>query len=157
MEYVLYVVLAPFAAGVLMIATLASWKYKEQPAARTLLWYMGVVALLLLSNTLELLADSERGTVFWASTNHIFLSAVPIAWYAFAKRYAKPTARFPAPEIWWFLTIGAIFVTIVQTNRWHGLIWQEIAFFQARGFLTMRGTYGPVFGPWRCITMRSRR
>ncbi|MCG8478771.1 MAG: hypothetical protein MI724_06725, partial [Spirochaetales bacterium] len=145
MEYLFYVVLAPFAAGVLMIATFASWKYKAQPAAQTLLWYMGVVAALLLSNTLELIADSERGTLFWASTNHIFLAAVPITWYAFAKRYGKPESRFPAPETWWFLGLGASFVALVHTNRWHGLVWEEIAFFRVQGFLTIRGAYGPAF------------
>ncbi len=145
MEYVFYVVLAPFAAGVLMIATLASWKYKAQPAAQTLLWYMGVVAALLLSNTFELISSDERGTVFWASINHIFLTAVPITWYAFAKRYAKPESHFPAPETWWFVGISAIYVTMVQTNRWHGLIWEEIIFLRIEGFLTMRGEYGSVF------------
>lgn len=145
MDYLIYVILAPFAAGLLVVLILTTWKYRQQPAARALLWCSGAVAGLLITNAAELVAATETATYALAAIQHLFFSAVPIAWYAFAKRYAIHGVANRSAEIRWFIGIAVGFNLLIQSNHFHGLFYTDLTFFRAGGFLSMSATYGPLF------------
>ncbi|MGE0622287.1 MAG: diguanylate cyclase [Pseudomonadales bacterium] len=69
----------------------------------------------------------------------------PVAWLVFAVSYTRRQMRLPRTALNLICIVPAITITLVMTDNWHGLIWQEVTFVQAEGVSAMLNRHGPWF------------
>jgi two-component system, NtrC family, sensor kinase len=151
MDYRLFVTLAPPAVVILVLTAFRTWTLRDRPLARSIFAYLVASSGLLITNTVELLVSSPELTLLFARINYISLFVGVIAWYAFAMAYAGQD-RLVRPKV--LLSLAAAYGTmlvLIFLNDAHHLFWRSLTFFEMEGFLTVRGTYGPLF--WINATM----
>jgi two-component system, NtrC family, sensor kinase len=144
-EYLAFLVISPIAASVLLLTISTAWSYREVAAGRSLLYYLVLITCLLGGNIAELLAQTPSGTLFWAKIDHIYFSLIPVAWISFAFQYAGLSQHVGYRRIRFAFIIPVVTNILVQTNHLHGLFWRRLDLLNVRGFLTMKGSYGPWF------------
>ncbi|MCX7787817.1 MAG: ATP-binding protein [Spirochaetes bacterium] len=146
MDYLVFSFLSPIATVLLLVTFLSIWRFRHILQGRTLLWYLGLVVALLLSNTAELFSSTREGTLFWGRMQHVFLAFVPVAWVAFSLRYAGFDHLVSFKKLYPITIVPFLTVFIVLTNgTYHRFFWKEVLFFQVEGFLTFKAQYGPFF------------
>jgi two-component system NtrC family sensor kinase len=151
MDYRLFVVLAPPAVVILAVTAFRTWTLRDRPLARSILAYLVASSGLLLTNTAELLAATPELTLLFARINYISLFVGVIGWFAFAMAYAGRD-RLVQPRV--IISLAAVYGTmlvLIFLNDEHHLFWRSLTFFEMEGFLTVRGSYGPLF--WINATM----
>ena len=144
-QYTLFLTLAPLAlvASVGIIAY--GWRQRDKPLARNMAVLMLPPCGYLVTNSLELLDPTARGTMFWAKAGYWFAPLVPIVWVAFALEYTGRYHWLDARRSWAILILPLITAALAQTNELHHLIWTSVTFPVRDGFLTLSVTYGPWF------------
>jgi len=145
MEYIVFLLLAPISAAILLLAITAVWPYRQKMLSKALLAYLVAVALLLVSNVLELLSVSATATLFWAEVGHIFYALLPVAWLFFALAFTGFERFLVSPRRFLFLVLPLATVALVFTNPLHHLFWSQISFTRAHAFTTVETQYGPWF------------
>ncbi len=144
-DYQIFPLAALAALGSIILAVTSIWQYRSKQIATVLIWYLTMVGLFLIANTIELLATSGSVTIIAAKTSHMFFLGLGLAWLAFGFYYGG----FPHLVTWknfrWFTIIPVIISSIVWTNEQHGLFWQSTGITAIRNFTVMQPTYGPWF------------
>lgn len=128
LQYTLFVILAPIATTIALIAFHYSRRYRATPGA---LWLSRLILLIsgwLIFNTLELVAQSEVYTLFWAKVTYIFIVSVPLGWIAFAFQYTERLKWLERSRFALLCIIPSITIILVWTNDAHSLIWQSYQF-----------------------------
>jgi PAS domain S-box-containing protein len=145
-EYTLFVVLAPLAAVVSLGAMVYIWRYRAAPGALALAALMLVVSGWLITNTFELVADTESSTLLGAKLTYLFIPLAPVTWLAFALQYTRRSIWLAPSRFAAFCLIPLVTSVLAQTNEMHGLIWKSYTFVSINNLLAMRVTgYGPWF------------
>ncbi len=145
MEYTVFVILAPIALAFVVITQLVLWRYRKEEVGRALIVYFALVVIMVLTNILELLSQSERATLFWAAMAFPLVSAVPLAWlhFAFSFTGAKISQR---RLLWGSLSIvPAITLVLSLTIEHHGFIYSTVDYLTRFGYSTVEPTYGMWF------------
>jgi PAS domain S-box-containing protein len=145
MEYSLFVVLAPLAAVVSLGAMVYIWRYRAAPGAVTLAALMLVVSGWLVTNTFELVADTESSTLLGAKLTYLFIPIAPVTWLAFALQYTHRSSWLARSRFALVCLIPLVTSVLAQTNEIHGLIWKSYTFVSINNLLAMRVT---AYGPW---------
>ena len=143
MEYQIFLILAPFSIGILLVTGIFIYRRRQNRLAKILMLYFIFVTGYLLSNISELLLSTPKATLNAAKVGHFFFSFIPVLWFRFALKY---TGKIKNQTNWKFLLVYLIPVLtniFIYTNPLHHLIWGQITFFQIKGYLTMRAVYGP--------------
>jgi PAS domain S-box-containing protein len=146
MQYLLFIILSPITATITIVLLFYIRQATETPVTRTLFWFMVTVTGFLIFNTLELVAQSEAVTLWFAKANYVFIAIVPVMWFAFALQYTGNTVWLAPNRFWLFLLSPLLTNIFVQTNELHGLIWSEVRFLTVDyGLVAINVSYGPWF------------
>ncbi len=146
LQFDLFVMLAPFAAGVSALAIIVSWVSRRAPGFRALIAYQVACLGFIIVNTLELVDPSLEGTLFWAKLGYLFVGLVPVVWYAFAREYAGRGGPLLRQTLALLLVIPAFSLFLVFTNEAHLLVWRAYDMVPVGAYLHMRvRDYGPWF------------
>lgn len=143
MEYRIFLIIAPFSVGILLVTGVIIFRKRRNRLAGILLMYFIIVTGYLLANITELLMPSIKGTLNAAKMEHFFFSFLPIIWFRFALIYAGNQKLKETWKILFFCLIPVLTNIFVLTNSSHHLIWQNISYFTVHGYLTMKADYGP--------------
>lgn len=139
MDYAVFASLAPIALLVTLVTLVFAWKRRTVPGAPALVVYLGMVAGLLVFNSLELYSTTEETSQLWAQLSYIFFAFLPPAWLFYALHYTGRTAWLAPRRFWFVLVVPALTVLFAQTNDLHHLIWEEWTFERLpEGFLVLR-------------------
>lgn len=141
----LFIDAASVAFLAILTGAVALVPYRREPAARSLIGYLLLVAWLLATSVLELVAPTGPETVFFAKLEYISYIYIPLAWLSFCFRFTG-WFGWTNKHLWKisFFAVLPLFA-IVMTNEWHGLLWREIAFVEADGLSVLRPVHGPFF------------
>jgi signal transduction histidine kinase len=144
-EYLVFLGLAPVAAIILALTALRIVRFRRIKVSRWILAYLLAVAALLLVNALELVSVGAEWTLRFAMLTHTAWHAVVVTWFVFAVLYTGygrlVSVRFVAA----LSVYPAVMAVLLNSGLVTRFFWKEIVFFRVAGFLTMRGTYGPLF------------
>lgn len=144
-DYRVFLVLAPFMAGVVLLASLAGWRQRDRPGGRYLVGFAIGAFGYIVSNTLELLAASESWTLFWARTEHVWVESMPVTWTLFVLSFTGRSNLTKLRRFWPVLILPSADVVLTYTNSFHHLIWRSIRFVPVGHILGMRVVHGPAF------------
>jgi diguanylate cyclase (GGDEF)-like protein len=145
-QYTLFVLLSPFGAVISIVLASFGWEHRKIRGARSVAYTMGLVAVYLILNTLELVDPTPQGTLFFAQACYISIGILAVEWFSFGLYFSNKEHLLASPftRLLWvipFITIGLVF-----TNSYHHLIWRDYTFVTvANGFLHMRVT---AYGSW---------
>jgi two-component system NtrC family sensor kinase len=145
MDYVAFLIIAPVASVFIIITFFTIWPFRHEPITPPLLWFLGSIALLLVSNVLEMIAPTTELTLVLRKTQHIFYHTFSISWFVFALSYAGLQKQVLKLPFLIYLLIPLASLIVVFTNELHRLFWTEITYVQIFGMLTMQVSYGPLF------------
>lgn len=143
MEYQIFLILAPFSVGILLVTGTMIYQQHKGKLAPILLHYYIFVTGYLISNIMELLLSTPRQTLEAAKIGHFFYSFLPIFWFRFALKYSS---RFKLKRSWLFFLFAIVPVLtniFIHSDSMSHLIWKEISYFSIQGYLTMKAVYGP--------------
>lgn len=144
-QYEAFVVLAPLAALVSIgVAAYARLRYPS-PLTAALVWLNVPTTGWLLCNTLELLAPSQAGTLFWSKATYSMIAFTAVAWLGFALRYTEQTHWLEARRFLLLCLIPVISLLVIWTNEWHHWLWRSYRFTPINGMLAINVDYGPYF------------
>jgi len=152
----LFIDMAAVAFLAMLAGTAALVSYRREPAARSLIGYLVLIAWLLVTSVLELLAPPGPETVFFAKLEYIAYIFIPLAWLSFCFRFTG-WFGWTNRHLWEISFFAGIpLFSVVMTNEWHSLLWREIAFVEANGLSVLRPSHGPIFWclvsyNWACI------
>lgn len=145
MEYMLFMILAPIVAAILAATFPFLLRYWKDGIGRALILYLAMIIFLLLGNIMELAADSESLTFFWARAQHLFWSLACVFWLVFCLIYSGLRSKIISNLTFWLFALALLFNLIVQTTARHCLYYSEYSFFRVAGYLTIKAEYGPLF------------
>gem|GEM_PF-3226635 len=143
MEYTLFVVLAPFTLGILLVTGFLIRQNGKGPEAKALLTYFLFVSAYLLNNLIELLLPTPAATLTAVKAEHLFFSFLPVIWFHFALLYTGVSRKVSLSIVLTLAFFSVATNILIQTNHLHHLVWQRFNYFPVRGYLTMRADYGP--------------
>ena len=148
-QYTLFVILAPFAATILIAVAVSAWNQHDNPNGRALAWYLFCAAGFLITNALELLTTSPLATLLFARLEYGFIISLPVAWVAFTLRFTGRLHWLSARRFWVFAPLPLATLALVWTNDLHHLVWQSYA------YVPVSTSFGPLlafkvvaYGPW---------
>jgi diguanylate cyclase (GGDEF)-like protein/PAS domain S-box-containing protein len=145
LDYVIFVILAPLTAIILIGVLFSIARSRAAPGSYFLLSLVGICIGWLVANTLEVIVPDAQNTLFWARVTYIFICFAPMAWLAFALSYTnqqswlKPIYTIPAA------IIPLITILLVWTNDLHGLVWRSYRFVSVG---TLMGLQVATYGLW---------
>ncbi|AHC16456.1 histidine kinase N-terminal 7TM domain-containing protein [Salinispira pacifica] len=145
MEYTMFLILAPIALGIIIVTQVVLWRYRREAVGKALMVYFVLAALLVITNILELIAESETWTYNWAVAQFPFYSALPVVWLHFAFSFTQ--ARISRKRLLWgFLSVVPVLSTLlVLSARQHGLIYVSVDYLTRFGVSTVEPEYGLWF------------
>jgi len=144
-QYTIFIIVAPISALLTLAVLLYAQVTYPSRETRLLSWLTVSIIGWLIFNSLEVLAPSESGTLLWAKITYIFIAATPLAWLAFALRYAGQERwlawkRFTALSI-----VPALTITLAFTNDWHMFLWRGYHYIPVDSLLAFKIDRGPWF------------
>ncbi|HOJ98950.1 MAG TPA: histidine kinase N-terminal 7TM domain-containing protein [Termitinemataceae bacterium] len=140
-----FINVAPVAIVILIVAILTVVPYRKEPAARPLLWYLGLCVWLLVTNIGELIAPAGALTVFFAKLEYVAFMYIPIAWLSFSLRFTGWITKLIKPLILIAIVGPAVGILLVFTNEFHGLHWSKIYFYEWKNLSVLKPQYGPLY------------
>jgi len=144
-QYDFFVTIAPITAlAVIGVISYAQVRFPSRET-RSLIWLMLATSGWLIANTLELAMPSAEATQFFSKATYFFVLMTPIAWLAFALRYARQDKWLQPRNILLLFVVPATIILLAWTNDIHGLVWREGRFVPAGKMLAIAVRYGPVF------------
>ncbi|HCM28979.1 MAG: hypothetical protein A2Z99_12375 [Treponema sp. GWB1_62_6] len=149
LQYYVYLACAAILVLALLPTAYYAWRSRVSDTAggaklelsRFLVFSIGY----LIVNSLEILWQTDAGTLFFASLCYLFLTALPTGWFLFALEHSgkHALARRLRPFLW---IVPFASLAVVFTNSWHRLHWAEWTFFRTGPFVAMSAlSYGPLF------------
>lgn len=145
MEYRVFVILAPIAAASVVVTALQIFRYRKLRISRTILAYLGSVALLLVTNTLELVTESEYWTLIFTRTLHVAWHCVVVSWFAFSAVYAGREHLTSPRSVSLLLAFPLLEAIIINTGIGDQWFYRSIDYLDIGGFVTLHASYGFLF------------
>ena len=140
-----FLILSPFALVSSASILIYAWRQRSRPLARMLVWVVVPVCGYLITNTLELIAPTAAGTLFWARTGYLFAPVIGVVWLLFALEYTGKRGRLSRLGSWAIWIVPVVSNILVQTNDLHHLIWTQTVFSHHGTFLALSVSYGAWF------------
>jgi PAS domain S-box-containing protein len=144
-QYTIFIILAPLSAIVSVVLGVYARRYRPTPESSALLRLTLVSSGWLIFNTLELAANSESSTVFWAKFTYAFITITPVMWLAFALQYIGKQKWLTSSRLALFFIIPAATTLLTYTTERHGLVWQRYSFRPVDRLLAIEVSYGLWF------------
>jgi len=145
MGFRLFLDMVPIASLLLIFAFLTVLPYRKEPAAQSLIYFIGLVFFLLLASSGELLAPAGTATLLFAKLEYIPYLYIPVVWLSFCLRYTGWITYTNGKILIVAVVAPALAFLIVITNEWHGLLWQKIVYLESDGLSILRPVHGPLF------------
>jgi len=144
-QYTTFIIIAPISALFTLAVLLYAQVTYPSRETRLLSWLTVSIMGWLVFNSLEVIASSESSTLLWAKITYVFIAATPLAWLAFALRYAEQERwlvwkRFTALSI-----IPALTIAFALTNDWHLFLWRGYHYIPVGDLLAFKIDRGPWF------------
>lgn len=144
-QYTVFVFVAPLSAlftlGVLLYAQL-TYPSRE---TRLLSWLTISIMGWLVCNSLEVIMSSESSTLFWAKITYVFIATTPLAWLAFALRYAGLEHWLSWKRLAALAAIPLATILLALTNDWHMFLWRGYHYIPVGNLLAFKIDRGPWF------------
>jgi two-component system NtrC family sensor kinase len=144
-EYRIFLILAPVAAGFLLLTFVALWKYRREEVGRALLAYFVLVFLFLGANLLELVSASDSLTVFWARFQYPIFGFLPVVWLYFSFAFTGTKTKNSAQTYIFLSIIPFITAALAITGSVHDLIYRSVEVVAIEGYSTVVADYGIWF------------
>jgi two-component system NtrC family sensor kinase len=144
-EYRIFLILSPIAAGFLVLTFVALWKYRREETGRALLAYFVLVFFYLGSNILELTSLSEEMTVFWARFQYPIFGFLPVVWLYFSFTFTGTKLKNSALTYILLSIIPFITAVLAITGSVHDLIYRSVEVVAMDGYSTVVANHGLWF------------
>ena len=146
MSYTLFVILAPLSAAMLIGVLINTWRYRAAPGARPLLFLMLLAAGWLVTNTMEVVAQTEAATLFWSRLTYVCIAFISLPWLAVALEYTGQQAWLKPRRFGILFIVPLLTVVFVFSNETHQLMWEGFNYISHPFFLGIKpASYGPWF------------
>ncbi len=143
LQYRIFLAIAPVTIVLLVFIFGMIFRVRRSsPTATPLLWICFLVLGFIVCNSLELISPTPARIILLAKITYLFVTAIPVAWLAFALRHTGRDDRFRPRLLIFLLILPVITNLLVFTNELHGLIWSEISYVAVGDLITMRVEHG---------------
>jgi diguanylate cyclase (GGDEF)-like protein/PAS domain S-box-containing protein len=122
-----------------------AYKRRKLPAASPFAILMGIQALWAILYVLELSSPVLESKLVFAQLLYLCYVSLPLVLLVLAIKYTTPAARISPHQVLLLALIPALTLLLLATNRYHGLVWQNIHLASGPGFTFIGKTYGPWF------------
>ena len=144
-QYSIFIIVAPISALVTLAVLLYAQVTYPSRETRLLSWLTVSIMGWLIFNSLEVIAPSESGTLLWAKITYIFIATTPLAWLAFALRYAGRDDWLSWKRFIPLSIIPALTAFFALTNDWHMFLWKGYHYIPVGSLLAFKIDRGAWF------------
>ncbi len=144
-QYMIFIIVAPISALLTFTVLLYAQLTYPSRETRLLAWLMVSIMGWLVFNSLEVIAPSESGTLLWAKITYIFIATTPLAWLAFALRYAGLESWLVWRRFALLMIVPILTAILALTNDWHMFLWRGYHYLPAGSLLAFKIDRGPWF------------
>jgi signal transduction histidine kinase len=121
------------------------WRRRGVPGSLPLLAIIVACFVWVTANYLQIRGVTLEWQLFFTNLQYFGIVSIPVAWFAFALRFARSAPPLSRRMILLLSIIPLITICLVWTNRWHGLMWDDVRLGQSGPFLVVFKTYGTWF------------
>jgi diguanylate cyclase (GGDEF)-like protein/PAS domain S-box-containing protein len=122
-----------------------AYKRRKLPAASPFAVVMGIQASWAVLYVLELSNPTLESKLVYAQLQYLCYVSLPLVLLVMAVKFTNPAASISPSQILLLAVIPALTLLLLATNRYHGLVWQDIHLASGAGFTYIGKTYGPWF------------
>ncbi len=137
----------PSLFGVILVASVFThvWPQRSEPGATAFLWMSGASAWWLVCQFIGLFLSSLDAKLLLAQLQYVGISAVPVAWLAYAMTYTGRGRQLRSWIMALIYGVSATTILLAFTNSSHGLIWSDVSLVQANGYSGLSLNHGAWF------------
>ena len=144
-QYSIFIIVAPISALITLAVLLYARVTYPSRETRLLSWLMVSIMGWLIFNSLEVIAKSESNTLLWAKITYIFIATTPLAWLAFALRYAAQERWLALKRFIPLAIVPTLTLLFALTNDWHMFLWKGYHYISVGNLLAFKIDRGPWF------------
>ncbi|MBN1648053.1 MAG: hypothetical protein JW874_08475 [Spirochaetales bacterium] len=144
-EYLIYVIMAPIGACILLFTFGAVLRFRREAVGKTLLLYLSLILAGLVVNLLELFVPTEKGTLFFGKLYFLFSPFVPLVWFYFSLQFTGLLTSSFRKKMAVFLIIPSITAVMVHIPALMKFFYTDVHFLHVAGYVTYKAEYGPWF------------
>ena len=144
-QYTIFIIVAPISALLTLAVLLYAQVTYPSRETRLLSWLTASIMGWLIFNSLEVIITSESGTLIWAKITYIFIATTPLAWMAFALRYAGQERWLSWKRLTLLSIVPALTILFALTNDWHMFLWKGYHYIPVGNLLAFKIDRGPWF------------
>ncbi|MBN1302938.1 MAG: PAS domain S-box protein [Anaerolineales bacterium] len=149
-QYMLFMVMAPVSVVLTIISLYFVLRLTPSTETRMLAIMLGVVAAWTISDTLELVAQTETWSVFWAAVTLVHSSLVSPLWLIFSIRFTGLDKWFSRRRIAALFIIPVITIIMILTHPFQKYLWTSFEYVRI-GYL-LEANIGLGFWFWVHVT-----
>lgn len=130
-----------------LTATLAVFGFQRRtlPGADAFYWLMLGMFQWTGGYFLELASAGLAEKLFWARTQYLGASVLPLVWLALALQFSRRQRRLDRRALLILGVIPAITLALVWTNEWHSLVWSDVRLVASEPLARLHFTYSTWF------------
>ena len=83
--------------------------------------------------------------LFWSNAKFVFVTTLPVFWLMLARVFSKNRQQISGKRLALLFIVPAITVLLISVNRWHFLVFREMALEDMGFFTTISRSYGTWF------------
>ena len=145
LDYALYEIAAPYVCLVFAFLLIIIFRRRHYKGAMLLFWFVLCAAGYLLTNYLELMVGTERGSLLFARIENVFVALIPVTWLRFVFDFVEKH-EWNRPSRFWPFFVPPLFTSaLVFTNDYHHLFWHEVQFVPLGRSLVMQVAHGSLY------------
>jgi len=144
-QYIPYLWLLGISFAILVFLAFFSLRFRKVTGAKTFGICMIIFAFWTFCNALEMAGTDLPTKLFWANMQYFSYTTIHIFWlymvlqFTGAKKWANPKRILP------LFIIPAIFIVLVWTDQYHGLIRYGFSLDYFGSFPVIKKSYGPLY------------
>jgi len=124
----IYVISLVFTVIISLVSAILVFKRRKIEGAKALFLLMISVSIWSFCYIFEIISKDFSIKLFWYNCEYIGISTIPLFWLIFALKYTDVGKQEKINKKLWFLSIPAVLtITMVWTNKYHGLFIRNIA------------------------------
>jgi PAS domain S-box-containing protein len=144
-QYTIFIIIAPISALLTLAVLLYAQVIYPSRETRLLAWLTVSIMGWLIFNTLEVLASTESSTLLWAKITYIFIAITPLAWLAFALRYAGQERWLAWKRLTALAIVPTLTIVFAFANDWLFFLWKGYHYIPVDSMLAFKIDRGPWF------------
>jgi len=121
------------------------WRRRGVPGSLPLLGIIAACFIWATTNYLQFRGDTLEWQMFFTNLQWFGIVTIPVAWFAFALRFARNAPPLSRRNILLLSALPLITICLVWTNQWHGLMWYDALLGQSGPFVVVFKSYGAWF------------